>query len=232
MATDTEHTAREDVGRPTDQRHTGQRSSEKLHPTARHVHFYQCCGHHKHNQDHQEREHYPHLRGKPERNTEVSVKDVWVGTVDGIVSEESSTFASFLRGHKLRNLNSVDILTYKTSLCYKKKHSVSFRTQNVLVKARYTSNEIEERTDLTSFRTKSGQNQVHFEFVSAVRNSSPKQTFWGSFVLLQNTVELALVCGGNRWVCSGAQPSLMRNFFVLGSFLIQPRSGRRTSPSH
>ncbi len=120
VATDTEHTAREDVGRPTDQRHTGQRSSEKLHPTARHVHFYQCCGHHKHNQDHQEREHYPHLRGKPERNTEASVKDVWVGTVDGIVSEESSTFASFLRGHKLRNLNSVDILTYKTSLCYKK----------------------------------------------------------------------------------------------------------------
>ncbi len=85
VATDTEHTAREDVGRPTDQRHTGQRSSEKLHPTARHVHFHQCCGHHKHNQDHQEREHYPHLRGKPERNTEVSVKDVWVGTVDGIV---------------------------------------------------------------------------------------------------------------------------------------------------
>lgn len=40
------------------------------------------------------------------------------------------------------------------------------------------SNEIKERTDMMSFRTNSGRNEVCFEFVSAVRNSSPKQTFW------------------------------------------------------
>lgn len=51
VATDTKHAAREDVRRPADQRNTGQCSSKELHPTCRHVHFHQHCGHHKHQQD-------------------------------------------------------------------------------------------------------------------------------------------------------------------------------------
>ncbi len=55
------------------------------------------------------------------------------------------------------------------------------------LRPRYTSNEIEEWTDMTSFRTKSGRNEV--------RNSWPKQTFWGSSFWLLNTFELSLVRG-------------------------------------
>ncbi len=77
-------------------------------------------------------------------------------------------------------------------------------------------------------------NEVHFEFVSAVRNSSPKQTFWGSSFWLLNTFELPLVRGD--YAISGCVLELQllwRAFFFFGLFLIQLRSGRRTtSPSH
>ncbi len=84
-------------------------------------------------------------------------------------------------------------------------------------------------------RTKSGQNKVRFEFISAVRNSSPKRTYWGSLFWLLNTVDLPLVHGDyaiTGWVRE-TLTSLTCNSFFTDSFLIQRRSGRRTtSPSH
>ncbi len=42
--------------------------------------------------------------------------------------------------------------------------------------------DIEERTDVTSFRTKSGQNEVHFVFVLGVWNGLPKSNFPEKFI--------------------------------------------------
>ncbi len=86
---------------------------------------------------------------------------------------------------------------------------------------RYTSNEIEEQTDMMSFRTKSGRNKVRFEFVSAVRYSSPKQSFVQSEFFFASKNFWATIGPWkllNQWVFSGAPPSLMHNFFPLVNF--------------
>ncbi len=62
-----------------------------------------------------------------------------------------------------------------------------------------SSNEIEERTDMTSFQTKSGQNEVGFEFVSAVHQSKLS----GEFVLAPKHLWATISPWRlrNRWVC-------------------------------
>ncbi len=66
---------------------------------------------------------------------------------------------------------------------------------------------------MTSFQTKSGRNKVRFEFVLAVRNSSPKSTFWGSLFWLLNTFELPLVCGD--YSIGGCVLKLLNFFFPV-----------------
>ncbi len=69
-----------------------------------------------------------------------------------------------------------------------------------------------------------GRNEVCLEFVSAVKNIWPKQTFWGSsFWLLCATIGPWQLL--KRWVCSRDPPSLMWDFYFFpSSLLIQRRS--------
>ncbi len=54
-----------------------------------------------------------------------------------------------------------------------------------------------QRASVTSFRTKSDQNEVWLSVVSGVRNSLPNQSFWKRVFQLVNTFELPLVHGND-----------------------------------
>ncbi len=75
------------------------------------------------------------------------------------------------------------------------------------------------------------QNQAETKFILGVRYSS-KRTFWGSSFWLPNTVELPLVRGDYAIgeCVLGLHLLWCANFFFPGSFLIQQRSGRGTTP--
>lgn len=60
------------------------------------------------------------------------------------------------------------------------KHYGIVTTSKSMLDEHTTSSEIEERTGVTSFRTKSGQNELRVVFILGVRNSLPKQTLSGS----------------------------------------------------
>lgn len=54
---------------------------------------------------------------------------------------------------------------------------------------------IEEQAGVTTFQTKSDQNEVCLEFLLGVWNSLVKQTFWKTSLWLVNTFEITLVRG-------------------------------------
>lgn len=59
-----------------------------------------------------------------------------------------------------------------------------------VVKTRCTSTEIEEQTGMTSFQTKSGQKEVHLEFVYGVDNANVPEKFVLAGKHLRTTIGL------------------------------------------
>lgn len=79
MPTDSEHTARKEVGGSTDDSHTGQCYNKELHPAIWHVHLHQHRGHHKHHQDHKERRNNPHIWRQPINTTHTQIDVLALG---------------------------------------------------------------------------------------------------------------------------------------------------------
>lgn len=55
IATEAKHAPRENVGGATDDRHADECPDKELCLAVGHVHLYQHCGHHKHQEDHPQR---------------------------------------------------------------------------------------------------------------------------------------------------------------------------------
>lgn len=65
MPTDPKHATTEEIGGSADNSHADHCANKELHPTVRHIHLHQHCGHHKHQEDHKKRREDARVGGQP-----------------------------------------------------------------------------------------------------------------------------------------------------------------------